>query len=81
MHISKLGGTIGACALLAVPAAGFAASGTTGYNGRFTGTTHYQVTGKAQTAALTITVARHNIRSVDLLAASTLPVDAKHSHG
>lgn len=80
MRISKMGGVIVAGAVLALPAAGIAAKSVSPKNGSFKGTPKYKVSGKSESAKLTITVAKHKISAVELIA-TVAPQDKKHSHG
>jgi hypothetical protein len=80
MKSTKLACVLGACSLVAVPAAALAAGAVHPRSGKFTGTPHYKVSGKPESATLTLTVAKGKIKQVDIIAA-VLPLDPTHSHG
>ena len=80
MRNLKISGVIVAAALLVTPAAVLAAGSVQPANGKFTGELHYtDFRGKSEVGKLTVTVAKHRIAGVKLLA-PTPPV-TKNSSG
>lgn len=80
MSRSKRGGVIAAVMLIVLSLAAAALATTISpKNGTYKGNAHYKVSGKGYKASLTITVSKHKIAQVQMLAGYPLPVDQKTS--
>lgn len=80
MSRSKRGGVIAAVVMVVLSLAAVAVASTVSpKNGTYKGKAHYEVSGKRYSASLTITVAKHKISRVQMLAKTPVPVDQKTS--
>lgn len=81
MSRSRRGGAVAAAVALLATSAGAAVASTaiTPKNGTYKGHAHYTVAGKAHTASLTVTVAKHKVSRVQMMAQYPLPIDQQTS--
>jgi hypothetical protein len=81
MRRSSRGGIAAAVALMATSAGVALASGAiTPHNGSYAGKPSYTVKGKSETATFTLTVAKHKVSALKILA-QVLPLDSSTSYG